>query len=102
MHPKVLMSGNVGAGIFARLLSYCGSYLTDGMVPSAIVATIVGPDRFALDELERVGMVQILETGGVVIPEYLDHQRSKAQVYADRQTKSENGKKGGRPKSVEA
>jgi hypothetical protein len=100
MHPKVLMAGNSAAGIFARLLSYCGAYLTDGMIPSQIVATIVGQDRDALDELHRVGLIDLLETGGAVIPDYLDHQRSRAQVEADRETKRANGAKGGRPPKV--
>jgi hypothetical protein len=99
MHPKVLMCGNAGAGIFARLLSYCGAYLTDGAIPSVIVSQIVGGDRPALDELERAGMVQILESGGVTIPDYLGHQRSRAQVKADLETKRANGSKGGRPRN---
>lgn len=97
MHPKVIMAGNASAGIFARMLSYCGCYLTDGMVPSGVVGTIVGSDKKALEALDRVGLVQLLESGGVVIPDYLDHNRSKAQVEADREQRRENGARGGRP-----
>lgn len=99
MHPKILMAGNTSAGIFARLLSYCGSYLTDGMIPSGVTDTIVGKDRRHLDELARVGMVTILETGAVVIPDYLEHQRSRSQVKADLEVKRVNGSKGGRPRT---
>lgn len=99
MHPKVLMAGNAAAGIFARLLSYCGSYLTDGMIPAGVVKTIAADDQQALDALWRSGMIDLLESGGVVIPDYLEHQRSKAQVEADLETKRANGAKGGRPRT---
>lgn len=100
MHPKVLMAGNAAAGIFARLLSYCGAYLTDGMVPSGVVATIVGSDKKALEALWNTGMIDVLDSGGVVILDYLEHQRSKAQVEADREQKAANGRKGGRPRGA--
>jgi hypothetical protein len=100
MHPKTIMAGNVGAGVFARMLSYCGCYLTDGLVPSAIVTSIVGSDKKVLPEMERVGLIEILESGGVIIPDYLDYNRSKMQVEADRKVKQQNGSKGGRPRSV--
>jgi hypothetical protein len=40
MHPKVTAIGNEGAGTFARLLSYCSCYLTDGLVPADAVKMI--------------------------------------------------------------
>lgn len=100
MHPKVMMCGNAGAGIFTRLLSYCGAYLTDGAVPSFVVTQIVGTDQPALERLEQAGMVSILESGGVEILDYLEYQRSKAQVKADLETKRANGSKGGRPRRL--
>jgi hypothetical protein len=99
MHPKILMVGNTAAGVFARLLSYCGCYLTDGMIPHGVVATIVGSDKKALEALHNTGLVDMLESGAVFIPDYLDHNRSKAQVEADRETRQANGAKGGRPRS---
>jgi general stress protein YciG len=102
MHPKIIMCGNTAAGIFARLLSYCGRYLTEGLIPRDIVNMIAGQDKHHVKELERVGLVQILESGGVLIPDYLDYNRTKAQVEADRQQRSEAGRRGGlksRPRS---
>lgn len=32
-NPKVVGAGNAAAGVYARALSYCGDYLTDGFVP---------------------------------------------------------------------
>lgn len=98
MHPKVLVAGNAGAGIFARLLSYCGCYLTDGLVPEPIAAQIVGSDKKALKALVDYGMVEVTETGSVFIPDYLEHNRSKVDVEEDRKRRRANGAKGGRPR----
>jgi hypothetical protein len=99
MHPKVLDVGDATAGVFARLLSYCGCYLTDGLVPEPIVASITLKSKRAIEELERVGMVERLPTGSVRILEYLEHNRSKAEWDKARKTAQENGQKGGRPRS---
>src|SRR5687768_15516458 len=95
MHPKILMAGNTAAGIFARFLSYSGRYLTEGAIPANVVTTIVGTDHDALHEAERAGLVVILPSGGVDIPDWLDYNRSKAQVEADRRQRQEAGRKGG-------
>lgn len=99
MHPSILTAGNAGAGIFARMLSYSGCYLTDGLVPSAIVQSIVGKDKAALTELERMGVLNVLDSGSVHITDYLEYNRSKQEVEADRQTRRQNGARGGRPKA---
>jgi hypothetical protein len=101
MHPKVIAAGNVGAGIFARFLSYCGAYLTDGLVPAHVVHTIAGGegDDEVLDTLARMGLIDQLESGGVHVIGYLEHNRSKAQIEADRATRRSNGARGGRPRS---
>jgi hypothetical protein len=96
MNPKVLLAGNTAAGAFARMLSYCGCYLTDGLVPQGIADTIAGADTDSLQRLIDVGLVTRLESGGIYIADYLEHNRSKAQVEADRKQRRENGKKGGR------
>ena len=101
MHPKVIIAGNAGAGIFARFLSYCACYLTDGMIPAPIARQIVGTDHDALTSLAEFGMVQVLESGSVVIPDYLEVNPSKQVVEEGRQQRREAGRKGGlaRPKA---
>jgi hypothetical protein len=103
MHPTMLAVGNLGAGVFARFLSYCGAYLTDGAVPSHVVMTIVGPEGEAgevlLERMERYRLIDRLESGGVVIVNYLEYNRSRAQTEADRETRRANGSKGGKPRS---
>jgi hypothetical protein len=91
MHPKTLMVGNTSAGIFARMLSYCGCYLTDGLVPAAVVALIVGSDKKALQALIDQDMVELWESGSVHIPHYLEFNRSKRDVEADRKMRAKNG-----------
>ncbi len=92
MHPKVLMAGNTAAGVFARMLSYSGCYLTDGLVPAAIVSQIVGTDRKTLPALAQYGLIEVLETGSVVIPDFLEHNKSKVEVEAARRQRREAGR----------
>jgi hypothetical protein len=99
MHPKVLMAGNTAAGIFARFLSYCGCYLTDGLIPEAIADSIIGKDKKAFDALEAQGFVQRLETGSVYIPGYSEHNPSKAEIEETRRERAKAGRKGGLAKA---
>ena len=96
MHPKTIMAGNTAAGVFARMLSYSGCYLTDGLVPADVANTIAGSDKKAIEKLAEVGLVQVLPTGSVFIPDFLEHNRSKAQVEADREQRRAAGRRGGR------
>lgn len=102
MHPKVMMSGNAAAGIFARMLAYSGCYLTDGLIPADIVKMIVGGDSEAFERLVKHDMLEELPTGSVFIGKYLEHNRSKREVDQDRKTRRENGARGGRPKKAPA
>lgn len=94
-HPKVMGVGNVGAGIFARFLAYCGDHLTEGLVPAPVVGFIVGDDAAALEALERFAMVQIQDSGSVLVPDYLEHNPTRAKVKADREQRAEAGRRGG-------
>jgi hypothetical protein len=68
-------------------LAYSGANLTDGLIdPRALKMLAVKPR--ALAELVEVGLWQPTDPatpgGGVIIRNYLAHQRSRAQVDADR------------------
>lgn len=41
--PKVHAAGNDGAGVYARALSYCADYSTDGFIPQAWASEIAKP-----------------------------------------------------------
>lgn len=85
IHPKVTSVGNAGAGIFARMLSYCGCFLTNGLVPADVVAIIVGADRDVLQLMHDRGTIEIYESGAVHIRDYLDYNPPKDKVEADRE-----------------
>ena len=95
MHPKVMISGNAAAGVFARCLSYCGCYLTDGLIPEPVATQIAGSDKKALDALVDVGLLQRLESGGFLISDFLEYNRSKEETEAARRQRAEAGRKGG-------
>lgn len=100
MHPKIVAIGDNGAGLYARLLSYCGCYLTDGLVPGHMVEMIVGKNRKALEILTEHRLIDRLDSGSVVIRDYLDYNRSKAEIDEDRKQRKANGARGGRPKAI--
>jgi hypothetical protein len=61
MHPKVTAIGNEGAGTFARLLSYCSCYLTDGLVPADAVK-MISQNRKLLEHMNDLGVIELRES----------------------------------------
>jgi hypothetical protein len=57
MHPQVLEVGNVGAGVYVRMLSYTTHVDSAGFVDSATADTIAGPDVDALAALAAAGLI---------------------------------------------
>lgn len=74
------MAGNAGAGIFARMLSYCGCYLSNGEVPPPIVASIVGRDKAALERAVAATLIDLRDDGTAVIPDWLEFNPSRDDV----------------------
>jgi hypothetical protein len=93
IHPKVTAVGNAGAGIFGRMLSYCGCFLTNGLVPADAVTIIVGDDRAVLQRMHDLGMVEIRESGSVFIRDYLDYNPDRDKVEADKEAARERMRK---------
>ena len=92
-NPKVIAAGNAAVGLYARLLSWSSDNGTDGYVPEA-VARQYGTRReiLALVEARRTpdGSGLLDETyGGFLIPDFLDHNPSAAQVRERRAEKSQ-------------
>jgi hypothetical protein len=114
-HPKAAAAGLDGCGLYARSLSYCAHYLTDGFVPKAWVSEIARP---AVKQKVTVAGLWVEVTGGEVyqyvaadeaytvtipgagffIPDYIAFNPSRAEVEAKRSAlsdkRSEAGKKG--------
>jgi hypothetical protein len=96
-HPKVTAVGNAGAGLFARLMSYCARHLTDGHVPESVMAMLAGPDGQPLvDLLIATGMVErsacnpVTGSSGYWLPGYLDRNPTAEAVRQERARKAKN------------
>lgn len=111
-HPKLEAAGLPATGLYAKALSYCGCYLTDGFVPAswAGIRNAPSPVKRALtqndlwkrvrggeqlDVKAKEGLVTVHITGpGFFIPDYLTYNPSKAKVEAERERKRQGGKHG--------
>jgi hypothetical protein len=89
-HPRTLMSGLEANGLFARALSYCAHYLTDGFLPTEWAEGQGG--KKPLQRLVDAGLVEEIE-GGYLVIGYLERNPSREQVKAERDR--ERGKKAG-------
>ncbi|QKW08064.1 mucin-2 [Streptomyces sp. NA04227] len=87
-HPKVRSAGNAAAGLFARLLSYAGQHLTDGVVLGAVAR-----DYGTAPQLRKLVSVGLLheqghtcarcpqpEAGDYVLHDYLVPNPTRTQV----------------------
>ena len=83
MHPKVVHAGNEAAGIFARCLSYCGAYLTDGLIPEPVALSIAGSKR-ALEVTVDSGLLTRLDSGSIYIADYAEYNPLRADVEAEK------------------
>lgn len=90
--PRVEEVGNEAAGAFARMLSYCGDHLTDGIVSAAKANYIAR--RKIVDRLAEFGLI-VKRGDGWIIPDYLDFNPSRSEVEVMRAQRAEAGRKGG-------
>lgn len=108
-HPKVAEVGPLGMAMQIQALCYANRYLTDGKVPSRIVAGFMPTVQFDPETGERVTWQDIAQRlvdagiwveveGGYLIHDYLEYQRSKADIEAIRTKRAEAGRKGGQAK----
>jgi hypothetical protein len=86
-HPKVLQAGPLAAWLYVCGLVYCGQFLTDGVVPKAVVPTLAdfgsvpGAPSIAelVEQLLSVGLWERVP-GGYRIHDYLDYNPSREAV----------------------
>lgn len=106
-HPKVLPMSDAAFRLHVSGVCYSAQYLTDGRVEADAVALLVPRYKKAsLDELLRRGRWHDLGGGcgtdtcptgsedEYVIHDYLEWNRSKEQVEAERERKRKAGRKG--------
>lgn len=79
--PKIEEVGNEAAGAYARMLSYCGDHLTDGVVTDA-KARYIAKSK-VIERLAEFGLIVKRGTGWE-IPKYLEFNPSREQVEAKR------------------
>jgi hypothetical protein len=85
-HPKILAAGNEAVGAFARMVSYCGSQLTDGHVPTSVARTIATPS--VLKRLVAGGLLDEAP-GGYSVHDFLAYNPSRSKVLAQRESTAE-------------
>ena len=76
-HPRTLQSGLEANGLFARALSYCAHYLTDGFLPSEWAEAQGG--KKPVQRLVDAGLIHPIE-GGYVVTGYLDRNPSRGDI----------------------
>ena len=91
--PDIDRLGNEAAGVFARMLSYCGQHLTDGHVPET-AARYISAKRRPLDLLVQVGFIQ-RNGDGYDIPKFLEFNPSREEVEGKRNVRAQAGRQGG-------
>jgi uncharacterized phage protein (TIGR02220 family) len=94
-NPKVRAADLDGSGLYARALAFCGDHLTDGVVNTASMVQLAEHRKRPIQKCLDAGLFVTLESG-YFIPDYLEHNPSRAEVLAVREQKSEAGKKGAR------
>lgn len=93
-HDKVDALSDAAFRLHVAGICYCNRRLTDGFIRTAKVPRLVPRfRRVTLDELLEAGM-WIDHGGRFEIHDYLDWNRSRAEVEAERERKSKAGKKG--------
>jgi hypothetical protein len=123
-NPKVRKAGNAGAGVYARALSWCGAYYTDGFISRADAAFIgktaelnrvtdaelweeisPGEKRTVTDRRDSGNrplpdVILSFDTYGFFISDYLQGNPTKAEVEAARAKRRAAGSKGGEATAV--
>lgn len=104
-HPKLASLDDPAAGwLYVTAMCYCGRNLTDGVFPLRMVLRIAGVEKDKAEALAEVGLwhlpghecarCQQPGPGEVVVHDYLQHQRSRAEAEAMRAKKSAAGAMG--------
>lgn len=84
-HPKILNAGRDAGWLYLAGLCYASRQLTDGVIPCQVLGRLTDlpkPERHAAT-LVACGLWEVVD-GGWKIRSYEDHQRTKAEVDAQR------------------
>jgi hypothetical protein len=91
-HPKVVRLSDSAFRLWVEAICYCSRHLTDGVISPAALRK-VGPPK-AARELAEAGLLEVHGPDWLV-HDYLQHQRSAAEVAAAVEQRREAGQRGG-------
>lgn len=93
-HPKVLPISDAAFRLHVSGICYCAQYETDGLLDADAVSLLVPRYKTkTLEELLTRGLWQP-HSKGYEIHDYLEWNRSKSQIEAERERKRKAGRKG--------
>lgn len=95
-NPKIAALSDGAFRALVELWCYCSRVLSDGAVPEAVVRRYTTPK--VRRELTDKALI-LATTEGVQMHDYLEHQRSRAEVEDLRQKRRDAGSKGGKAKA---
>lgn len=105
-HPKIAVLSDAAFRAHASSICYCSKYLTDGLIPRTVGIRLAQNKRSALGELTAGDPPLWIEVeGGFRVRDFLEWNRSRAEVEEYRSKKQAAGKAGARARassSVEA
>jgi hypothetical protein len=102
-NPKVIMAGRDARDLYLAALCYCGSGLTDGLIPAGVLRVLgaeadIDDVKAAAAALVRVGLWHETE-GGYEVHDYLNYNPTKERVIQTREARAEAGRLGGLQKA---
>lgn len=96
-HPKVEALSDRAFRVLIDLWCWCSRQLNDGVIPEAVWLKRTGSAKVRKELL--AALVDVVD-GQYVMHDYLEHQRSRAQVEALKAKRAEAGRKGGRARAA--
>lgn len=96
-HPKVEALSDRAFRVLVDLWCWCSRHLNDGVIPEAVWLKRTGTSKVRKELL--AALVDVVD-GEYVMHDYLEHQRSRAQVEALKAKRAEAGRKGGRARAA--
>ena len=91
-HPKVEALSDRAFRVLVDLWCWCSRQLNDGVIPEAVWLKRTGSPKVRKELL--AALVDVVD-GEYVMHDYLEHQRSRAQVEALKAKRAEAGRRGG-------
>lgn len=91
-NPKIAGLTDAAFRLYIEALCWCSRQETDGDIPQAMMRRLGRPKT--ITELVTTGLLIHHDNGSYAIHDYLEHQRSREEIAAFRESRSDSGKKG--------